>query len=261
MEIWPKTAKNYHITWRPWAFKTSTFGITWCDNFWPNLRFKSRKVFHIRWRMLAAHEMTIKIFFERSSQKGGRRGGSKRGSTGDPPWNFIVGLQHRKNSILESRIFIVIAFFQEIQWQWFWTITPLPPSRGSDYGAVRIRELLSERIIVIPAPPIVKRQEHCDVDAFLPPKKRRCFCNCLAIFCETCSKTCNLHCLIGQCCGHLGTSKCVIYAWMRTAYRQKTLESLIDMDYRLQRQTCHYVKPNCHRCRYRSLAFVEWFWP
>ena len=28
--------------------------------------------------------MTIKIFFERSSQKGGRRGGSKRGSTGDP---------------------------------------------------------------------------------------------------------------------------------------------------------------------------------
>ena len=30
-------------------------------------------------------EMTIKIIFERSSQKGGRRGGSKRGSTGDPP--------------------------------------------------------------------------------------------------------------------------------------------------------------------------------
>ena len=29
-------------------------------------------------------EMTIKIIFERSSQKGVRRGGSKRGSTGDP---------------------------------------------------------------------------------------------------------------------------------------------------------------------------------
>ena len=29
-------------------------------------------------------EMTIKIIFERSSQKGGRQGGSKRGSTGDP---------------------------------------------------------------------------------------------------------------------------------------------------------------------------------
>ena len=29
--------------------------------------------------------MTIKIIFERSSQKGGSAGGSKRGSTGDPP--------------------------------------------------------------------------------------------------------------------------------------------------------------------------------
>ena len=28
--------------------------------------------------------MTIKIIFERSSQKGGSAGGSKRGSTGDP---------------------------------------------------------------------------------------------------------------------------------------------------------------------------------
>ena len=28
--------------------------------------------------------MTIKIFFERSSQKGGSAGGSKKGSTGDP---------------------------------------------------------------------------------------------------------------------------------------------------------------------------------
>ena len=30
-------------------------------------------------------EMTIKLIFERSGQKGGRQGGSKRGSTGDPP--------------------------------------------------------------------------------------------------------------------------------------------------------------------------------
>ena len=29
-------------------------------------------------------EMTIKIIFEMSSQKGGSAGGSKRGSTGDP---------------------------------------------------------------------------------------------------------------------------------------------------------------------------------
>ena len=62
-------------------------------------------------------ETMIKIIFERSSQKGGRQGGSKRGSTGDPSWNFIVGLNHRKNSILESRIFIVVAFCQEMQWQ------------------------------------------------------------------------------------------------------------------------------------------------
>ena len=47
----PKNAKNYHITWRPWAFKTSIFGITWCDNFWPNLRLEVAESFHIRWRM------------------------------------------------------------------------------------------------------------------------------------------------------------------------------------------------------------------
>ena len=59
--------------------------------------------------------MTIKIIFERSSQKGGPAGGSKRGSRGEPPRNFIVGLKHRKNSILESHIFIVVAFSQEMQ--------------------------------------------------------------------------------------------------------------------------------------------------
>ena len=52
-----------------------------------------------------------KYNFERSSQKEGSAGGSKRGSTGDPPCNFIVGPKHRKSSILESRIFIVVAFF------------------------------------------------------------------------------------------------------------------------------------------------------
>ena len=53
VKIWPKNAKNYLSRWRPWAFKTSTFGITWCDNFWPNLRLKVAEGFHIRWRMLA----------------------------------------------------------------------------------------------------------------------------------------------------------------------------------------------------------------
>ena len=52
---WLKHAKNYHITWCPWAFKTRTFGITWCDNFWPNFGLKVAEDFHIRWRTLAAH--------------------------------------------------------------------------------------------------------------------------------------------------------------------------------------------------------------
>ena len=93
--------------------------------------------------MVRDAEMTIKIIFERSSQKGGSAGGSERGSTGDPKWNFIVGLKHRKNSILESRIFIVIGFSQEIQWQSFWTITPLSTLQG-----VRLGGRKNPRIIV-----------------------------------------------------------------------------------------------------------------
>ena len=54
-KIWPKNAKNYLSTWRPRTFKTSTFGITWCEQFQPNLRLEFAKSFHIRWRMLAAH--------------------------------------------------------------------------------------------------------------------------------------------------------------------------------------------------------------
>ena len=52
-----KNAKNDHITWRPWAFETSTFGIARCDNFWPNLRLEVAEGLHIRWRMLAAQEI------------------------------------------------------------------------------------------------------------------------------------------------------------------------------------------------------------
>ena len=55
-------------------------------------------------------------FWEVESKRGSAEG-SKRGLTGDPSWNFMVGLKHRKNCILESRIFIVVAFSQEIQWQ------------------------------------------------------------------------------------------------------------------------------------------------
>ena len=46
--------------------------------------------------MVRDAEMTTNIIFERSSQKGGRQGVSKRGSRGDPPWDFIVGQMHRK---------------------------------------------------------------------------------------------------------------------------------------------------------------------
>ena len=60
--------------------------------------------------------MTIKIIIERSSQKGGSgRGVPKKRVNRGPTLNFIVGLKHRKNIILESRIFIVVAFSQEIQ--------------------------------------------------------------------------------------------------------------------------------------------------
>ena len=39
----------------------------------------------------------------------------KEGQQGTHLEIFIVGLKHRKNSILESRIFIVVFFSQEIQ--------------------------------------------------------------------------------------------------------------------------------------------------
>ena len=53
-KIWPEKNKICHIQWRPPALKTSTFGITWCDDFWPNLRLEVSEGFHIRWWMLAA---------------------------------------------------------------------------------------------------------------------------------------------------------------------------------------------------------------
>ena len=49
--------------------------------------------------------MTIKIIFERSSQKGGSAGGSKRGSTGDPSRNFIVGLKQEKQHFGKSHFY------------------------------------------------------------------------------------------------------------------------------------------------------------
>ena len=60
-------------------------------------------------------EMTIKIVFERSSQKRGGQGVRKEGQQGTHLRIFFVGLKHRKNSILERRMFIVVASSQEIQ--------------------------------------------------------------------------------------------------------------------------------------------------
>ena len=55
----PQNAKNDHITWRSWAFKTSTFGITWCFFFLPSSRLEVADGFHIRWRMLAAQNTPL----------------------------------------------------------------------------------------------------------------------------------------------------------------------------------------------------------
>ena len=54
--------------------------------------------------------MTIKVFFERSSQKGGRQGARKEVNRGPTLKSYCRPKAQEKNSILESRIFIVVAF-------------------------------------------------------------------------------------------------------------------------------------------------------
>ena len=44
-KIWQTNANIYHITGRPWAFKTSAFGITWCDNSGQNCGSKLQRGF------------------------------------------------------------------------------------------------------------------------------------------------------------------------------------------------------------------------
>ena len=68
-------------------------------------------------------------FWEVESKRGSAEG-SERGSTGDPSWNFIVGLKHRKNSILESRIFIVVAFPRKYSDNNFGQLPPFHPPGG-----------------------------------------------------------------------------------------------------------------------------------
>ena len=85
----------------------------------------------------------IKVIFERSSQKGGRQGVRKEGRQGTHLEILIVGLKHRKNSIWENRIFIVVAFSQEM------TVTIIlnnyPPSTLQGVG---LRGRKNPRIIV-----------------------------------------------------------------------------------------------------------------
>ena len=57
--------------------------------------------------------MTIKIIFERSSQKGGRQGVRKEAQQGTHLENDCRPSAQEDN-ILESRIFIVIAFSQVV---------------------------------------------------------------------------------------------------------------------------------------------------
>ena len=49
-----------------------------------------------------------------------------------PPWNFIVILKRRKKGILESPIFIVVAFSQEYSGNTLGQLPPFHPPGGSD---------------------------------------------------------------------------------------------------------------------------------
>ena len=63
-------------------------------------------------------EITIKIIFERSSQKGGRQGVRKEGQQGTHLEFYCLAKAQEKQHFGESRIFIVMPLFsQEIQWQ------------------------------------------------------------------------------------------------------------------------------------------------
>ena len=56
----------------------------------------------------------IKSYLRGRVKRGVGRGFEKRVNRG-PTLKSIFGLKHRKNSILEGRIFIVVAFSQEMQ--------------------------------------------------------------------------------------------------------------------------------------------------
>ena len=79
-------------------------------------------------------EVTINIIFERSSQKGGVGKGFEKRVNRGPTLKFDCRPKAQENSFLESRIFIVVASSQEMQRQYFWTITPLSTLQGVGLG-------------------------------------------------------------------------------------------------------------------------------
>ena len=99
-------------------------------------------------------EMTIKIFFERSSQKGGGcRGFEKRVNRGPTLKFYCRPKAQEKLHLGKSNVFLPSLFPRKYSDNNFGQFPPLLPTRGSDWGDVRIRELLLERILVISAPP------------------------------------------------------------------------------------------------------------
>ena len=80
------------------------------DNEMGPLLCQHHGVMHRRQTSFRDAEITIKINILRGRvQRGVGRGFEKRVNRG-PTLNLIVGLNHRKNRLLESRIFFVVAF-------------------------------------------------------------------------------------------------------------------------------------------------------
>ena len=99
-------------------------------------------------------EMTIKIIFERLRQKGGRQEVRKEGQQGPILKFYCRAKAQEKQHCGKSHFYCRRFFPRKYSDNNFGQLPPPPPSRGSDEGAVRIQELLSERIVVISAPPI-----------------------------------------------------------------------------------------------------------
>ena len=94
-------------------------------------------------------EMTIKIVFERSSQKGCRQRVQKEVNRG-PTLKFYCRPKAQEKQLLGKSHFYCRRFFpRKYSDNNLGRLPPFHPPCGSDQGAVRIQELLSERILII----------------------------------------------------------------------------------------------------------------